>query len=123
MGGLCLYKYSIKITLKNITITILISTGIIFTVGILNLFSAFYKYENRVRKITHVYIYKKEQISDLKQIELRICDSIYSYNVLELNDTISENIGISDRVFPCKVRMIYEFNNCLLYTSPSPRDA
>jgi len=100
--------------LKNIIKTILIIAGIILTVAVLYFSSLLYqhkKYEERVRKIAHVSIYKKEQISELKQIELRICDSIYRYDILDLNDTISENIGISDRIFPCKVSMIYEFNN------------
>lgn len=100
--------------MKNITKTILIVAGIIISVAVLYFSLLLYKhkkYEERVRKITHVSIYKKDQISELKHIELRFCDSIYRYDILELDDTISENIGISDRIFPCQVSMTYEFNN------------
>lgn len=96
--------------LKNI----LIIVGISLIIGIFFIASLYFKhkeYENKVRKIAHIDIYQTESIVNLKMIEFKICDSIYLFNYNEIKDTICENLAISDKEFPCKVKMKYIFNN------------
>ncbi len=68
-------------------------------------------YEARMRKVTHVDIYLAEPVKDLASIEFTICDSIYQYSLTQINDTICENVAISNRRFPCFVELKYQFVN------------
>lgn len=73
-----------------------------------------YKYERNKTfptDVTHCMIYMDDKIDSLKSIEFRICDSSYRYTVIELKDTINENLGISDESFPCPVYFKYYYNS------------
>ena len=100
--------------MKNIFKTLICLIGFITVIGIiyfLFLFLEQKKYNNRVRKIAHINIYQKHPIKGLEYIDLKICDSIYKFKIKNIKDTISENIAISDKTFPCKVNIIYKFKN------------
>ena len=69
------------------------------------------EFRKKESKITHILIKQDEKIERLKYIQFKICDNIYDYSVENIRDTISEIIKISDRIFPCKVSMIYIYEN------------
>ena len=57
--------------------------------------------------------YSKNEFSNMSEDEInKECDSI-------LDDYVNKHFGGSQKNTP---RFMYRFNNCLLYTSPSPRD-
>ncbi|GAA5023907.1 hypothetical protein GCM10011506_07080 [Marivirga lumbricoides] len=95
-----------KIFLKLLLFAILILIAI-FEVYIWNVRN----YETQMSKVTHVDIYLSEPITNLEFIELIICDSIYQYSLKQIQDTICENIAISNRQFPCFVELEYQFTN------------
>ena len=100
--------------MKRILKHILIGIGLIIIFGIFylaNLYSEKVEYNERVRKIAYVNIYQEKSILGLEKIEFKICDSIYRYRIAEIKDTISGNLAISDKIFPCSVQITYEFKN------------
>ncbi|MBO9703506.1 MAG: hypothetical protein J7604_25080 [Sporocytophaga sp.] len=63
------------------------------------------------KDVAHCVIYMKDKIDSLSCVKFKICDSIYSYTLSELKDTINENLGISDESFPCPVYFKYYYNS------------
>jgi hypothetical protein len=99
---------------KGIFKHILIGIGLLLVICVLYITSIYKEkteYDERVRKIALVNIYQDKFISGLERIEFKICDSIYNFGIAEIRDTISENLAISDKTFPCSVNITYEFKN------------
>lgn len=90
------------------TIGIVLVTGLVYSYF---LYLKYKKYNDRVRQVAHVVIYKQSPIEGLRHVKFKICDGLYNYDILAINDTISENLAISDKKFPCGVCVIYEFKN------------
>lgn len=86
--------------------------GVITVIGVILLFTVLReetKYQERVRKITHVSICLKEQMDNIKGVRLIMCDSIVYYPIEVIQDTVSENVAISDHKFPCAVSFGYDY--------------
>lgn len=69
------------------------------------------KYHKELKKVTHIDITIAENINSLEKIDFFICERTYTYNKAELLDTICENVGISDKHFPCAVKIKYYLKN------------
>lgn len=98
---------------KNLKL-ILAGLSIVITIGLLcfiNLYFEKREYDKKVNKLALVYIYQKDSIDKLKEIDFKICDSIYNFNLKEIKDTIFKNLALSNKSFPCSVNVIYTFNN------------
>ena len=97
-----------------------ITKAVVFLIGVIILGSGIFylvlvgQYglmKKQMRQVAHVVIYQQEEIKGLDRIEFTICDSMYHFSKDAIQDTISENLGISDDYFPCLVRMRYTFED------------
>ena len=69
------------------------------------------EYEKRINQIAHIVIEEGEKIPNLEKVNICMCDSVSSYNIAAIRDTISENIAISDKIAPCEVTFDYFLAN------------
>ena len=102
------------IKMKKNSRNVLLGIGILLIVFLIYLLPGYLsiqKYKKDNRKIASILIYQEESIIGLKEIEFRICDSTYSFDIEEVQDTIFDNFMISDEEFPCSVNVVYEFDN------------
>ena len=96
--------------MKKNSRNVLLGIGIVLIVFLIYLFPGYLsiqKYKKDTRKIASILIYQEESIIGLKEIEFRICDSVYSFDIEEVQDTIFDNFMISDEEFPCSVNVVY----------------
>ena len=83
---------------------IAIVAGLFFFIGI---FFTVEKNRDEINSTAYFVIQQKEEIPDLKYVELQMCDRITSYNLSSIKDTVSENIDVPYKEFPCKMTFRY----------------
>ena len=93
-------------------------TGVILGLAILIILiwlakgvSEYTKYNQDMSKVTHIELHLNEDIEDLKTVDIIICDSVHTYTVQQIKDTVSENVSISNGRFPCIAEFTYHFAN------------
>ena len=67
-----------------------------------------YRYKEN---IADVYILFGDSITNLEKVELKVCDSIFTYKSYEIKDTLSDRLYISDKKYPCEVKFKYYFTD------------
>jgi len=98
---------------------LLISSFVLVIIGLIyfsSLTLEYQKCQNDTSKIAHVDIFFDEKLDDLEKIEFVLCDSIYEFFKLEINDTVCQNLAISNKYFPCKASIRYFFKNNTIKT-------
>jgi len=64
---------------------------------------------DQLNSTIHVVIELKGDIPDLKTTELHMCDEVNTFVLQALKDTVSENIGVLYKEFPCKTFFQYVY--------------
>lgn len=83
-------------------------TGAIF---LATLFFTAGEQRDQLNSTTHVCIALKEDIPNLKTVELHMSDEVNSFTAQSIKDTVSENIRVPYKEFPCKTGFRYVFIN------------
>jgi len=103
-----------KDTMKRIFKVFTFIGAIAFVAGAIFLAILFFtarEQRDQMNSAIHVCIELKEDIPNLKTAELHMCDKVNAFTLQALKDTVSENIGVPYKEFPCKTRFRYIFQD------------
>lgn len=98
---------------KPVVKAILGTVAILLVLSALWLFSLFRDAREdkaRVSKIAHIVIQKEDTLEGVNGISVSMCDSISYFTIEQINDTVNENIAVSDEFRPCNVYFTYFFS-------------
>jgi hypothetical protein len=94
---------------------ILIFTGAIIFIIALTFFTIMFfkarEYSDQLNSTIHVCIEFKEEIQDLKTVELHMCKEVNSFSEQYIKDTVLKTIAVPYKEFPCETRFRYFFEN------------